>query len=541
MKKVLLIIFSIFLWISGIGYTQQISKHSIKYKPEDWISYPVMRFVTCIDQGDEYIYFGTTRGVCRYQFYKEEWDTPYTRSNGMNNDRISIVYYDFTTGNLWCATEIGLSYRIPTTGEWYNINYPGNIRGGVSDLGSGERFLWLKKGKSYYQGDKFGSMFSRSDKASALEDNIRWSSEGMVNNLPYFFMNDENFIYDPEGYIKRLDLREYRITYAFKDNFRSIWIGTDGLGCGVGDIRTERLSILPFGPYHSDVQTMAWDGYTMWIGGQSGRNKGAITWWDQKENRWEYFEARYVSVLRSDDVNDILVERDTSLVWFATGDGLVSYNKKTDTWKVYDSFDNLWDDYITSLAKTGDTLWIGTAAGINEMYEGIIKKANIKSLGKRMIYRLASDNKNLWAGTDKGKYFFYAEKKKWHYMKGAPNVLNLDINAIDVYNDEVWFAGEDGVEMYNIKNKKWQGYPADHYPLPGNINSILNTDDIVWIASENGLIKFVKKEDRWRRFTVEDGLLHNSIRWIIPDGDYIWLGSPNGITQFYWNAPYRID
>lgn len=541
MKRVFFIISGILILINSIGYTQKISDQSIKYKPQDWISYPVMRFVTSIDQGDEYIYFGTTSGVCRYQFYKEEWDTPFTTSNGMENDRVIIVYYDYTTGNLWCATEIGLSYRIPTTGEWYNIGYPVNIKGGISDIGGGEKFLWLKKGKIYYQGDKFGTMFSRSDKQSAVEDNIRWSSDGMVNSLPYFFMNNEKYIYDPEGYIKRLDLRKYRITYAFKDNFRSIWIGTEGLGCGVGDIRTERLKILPFGLYHSDVQTMAWDGYTLWIGGHSGKKEGGITRWNQQKNSWEYFEALYQSELRSDDVNDILVEKDTCLVWFATDDGLASYNKSADKWKVYDVFDNLWDDYITSLAQTGDILWIGTKAGINKMQTGIIKKVQQKVLGNRMIYRLHSDGKNLWAGTDKGKYFYNAENDRWEYIKGAANVLNLDIYAIDIYNDEVWVAGNRGVEMYDVNKKEWTGYPKYHYPIPDNINFILNFEDVVWIASEEGLVKFVKSENRWRQFTVEDGLLHNSIQWILPDREYIWLGSPAGITRFYWDAPYRID
>ncbi len=500
-----------------------------------------MRFVTSIDQGDEYIYFGTTRGICRYNLYKEEWGNPFTRSNGMKSDRIFIVFYDFIAGNLWCLTDQGLSYRLSTTGEWYNVGFPANIRGGISAIGSSENYIWLKKGEIYYKGDRFGTIFTRSNEESAFQDNVRWSSAGAVDSLPYFFMNNEEYIFDPEGYIKRLDLRKYRIAYAFKDNFRSIWIGTDGLGCGVGDIRTERLSLLPFGLYHSDVQTMTWDGFTMWIGGHSGRNRGGITRWNQKENSWEYFEALYLSELRSDNVNDILVEKDTSLVWFATDDGLGCYNKLRDTWKVYDVFDNLWDDYITSLAQTGDILWIGTAAGINRMQEGIIKKADIRSLSKRMIYRLASDGKNLWAGTDRGKYFFNGENSRWDFIKGASNVLSVDIKAIDIYNREVWFAGNGGVEMYDIKNKKWQGYTSEHYPVFVEINSILNTEDIVWMASERGLIKYIKKENRWRRFTIKDGLLHNSIKWIVPDGDYIWLGTPSGITRFYWNAPYRID
>lgn len=541
MKKGFLIIVSIFLCVFGIGYTQQISKQSIKYKPKDWISYPAMRYVTCIDQGDEYIYFGTNRGICRYQFYKEEWDTPFTRSNGMQNDIISIIFYDVITGNLWCLTDEGLSYRIPTTGEWFNIGYPVNIKQGINNIGSGEKFLWLMQGNSYYKGDRFGTLFSVSDNESAVQDKVDWSSDSAVDRLPLFFMDNQEFIFDPEGYIKRLDLRQYRITYAFRDNFRSIWIGTDGLGCGVGDIRIDRLKMLPFGLFHSDVQTMAWDGYTLWIGGHSGKKEGGITRWNQLENSWEYYEAIYLSELRSDDVNDILVDKDTSLVWFATDDGLACYQKSTDEWKVYDVFDNLWDDYITSLAQTDDILWIGTKAGINRMQTGIINKVQQKILGNRMIYRLNSDGKNLWAGTDKGKYFHNAENKKWEYIKGAANVLNVNIDAIDAYNDEVWFTGEGGVEMYDVKKKEWTGYPKYHYPIPDNINFILNFEDIVWIASEEGLVKFVKSENRWRWFTVEDGLLHNSIKWLIPDGEYIWLGSPAGITRFYWAAPYRVD
>ncbi len=541
MKRILFIMVGVSFFIIVSVYSQQVSEQSIEFKPDDWISYPVMRFVTCMDQGNEYIYFGTTGGICRYNFYKQEWDTPFTRSNGMKNDHIFLVFYDFTSGNLWCVTEEGLSYRIPTTGEWYNIGYPVDIRTRITALGSGEKFIWLKTGETYYQGDRFGSMFSQSDTQSAVQDNVRWSSNRAVDSLPNFFMNNREYIFDPQGFIKSLDLRAYRITCALEDNFRSIWIGTDGLGCGEGDIRTEQLRMLPFGLYDSDVQTMAWDEYTLWIGGHSSRDKGAITRWDQKNNSWEYFEALYLSDLRSDKVNDILVAEDTPFVWFATDDGLARYNKIKNEWKVYDVFDNLWDDYITSLTQTGDILWIGTAAGINRMQGEIIDKADIKSLNHRMIYRLVSDGNNLWAGTDKGKYFFNAEDKKWSFMKGVSNVLNVDITAMDFFNKEVWFAGNGGLEMYDMESKSWQGYPSDQYPIPEGINALLNNGEILWIASEQGLVKFVKKENHWRRFTEEDGLLDNSLRWIIPDGDYIWLASPAGITQFYWNAPYRID
>lgn len=543
MKKFILqfavIIF--FLNMNSILLSQGVPGKPVKYRPNDWISYPVMRHVSSLEQGYEYIYFGTENGICRYNLYENRWGTPFTRSNGMADDRVFIVFHDFKSGYLWCLTQKGLSYRLPNNEEWYNLKKPIIIAGRINALGSGDKYFWLRSGKKVYHCNRFGAFAEQSRIEEAEDDNVRWKGRGRSGDLPELFMDDKYF-FMPEGYIKSIDLREYRITDTLRDKFQNLWIGTAGLGGGLANLNTYQLEMLPYGIYIPDVRAMAWDGASMWIGGHSTGKSGGITLWNMDENKWEYFESGYESSLLSDDVNDIYVENNSSFVWFATESGLISYDKNNNKWKVYNVFDNLWDNRVNTITEAGDTLWIGTVSGINMMLPGgIIEKSRIKDLDRRMIYRLISDDRGIWAGTDRGIYYYSRKKRTWNRVDGAANMVRINVTAIDVYDDEVWFGSDAGLEMYAKKEDKWYGFPAGHYPVPAGINSIINTEDNVWIASEKGVVKYVKKDHRWHRYTKKDGLIDNSVRWILPDGDYIWFGTGRGITRFLWYASYRID
>ena len=59
------VIFLIFV-VLGLK-AQELPDREIHYRPGDWISYPVTRFITSIALGHQYTYFGTTGGITRYE------------------------------------------------------------------------------------------------------------------------------------------------------------------------------------------------------------------------------------------------------------------------------------------------------------------------------------------------------------------------------------------------------------------------------------------------------------------------------------------
>ena len=523
---------------------QEILDRTIHYRPGDWISYPVTRFVTSIALGHQYTYFGTTGGISRYDFYSHRWEHPFTVSDGLEDDRIRVVAYDFETGTLWCATEVGLSYWITSAEEWRNLSYQRLGVDPVTSIGSGKKYLWLESSGKIYRGDRTATIFWKATQEEEAEDDVQWNGSRAENggeSLPDLFAQG-GYVYSLDGFIQDVELRQFHITKTFQDAFLNLWLGTWGLGGGVADMRTSYLELLPYGPYSSEVDFMAWDEEGMWMGGRrSPGDPHGITWWDMERNEWIYFEATFLSGLRSDEVSSIAP--DMRFVWFGTHEGLARYDKDKDAWRVYSVHDNLWSNRVTSVVRGEGVLWVGTESGINRILLPAVAVEQIrdKRLTHAWIYQLEVDGRNVWAGTDRGIFWYADETAEWEYIPGYGGILGQNVTAISVWEDEVWFGKDDGVEVYDKKSNSWRGFPEAHYPTGGIINTILADSGAVWVGTEEGILKYLKRENRWRRFTTYDGLLDNSVRWILLDGDYVWLGTGRGLTRFYWNAPYRTD
>ncbi len=523
---------------------QELPDREIHYRPGDWISYPVTRYVTSIALGHQYTYFGTTGGITRFDFYRNRWDVPFTVSDGLGDDDIHVLAYDFSTGYVWCATNAGLSFRIPSSQQWLNMSYESLGIDGVSAIGTGKEFLWLMTPGRTLRGDRRGGSFWDSTPEEEESDDVQWyggREQYRFESANHLFM-EGGYTFFTEGYIQDSYLRQFDVTDAFEDNFFRLWLATWGLGSGVADMKSYFLELIPFGLYTSEVHAMAWDEGGMWIGGfHAVDSPGGITWWNMDNEEWVYFEAPFITQLRSDIVT--AVAAGTRFVWFGTLEGLARYDKDKDAWRMFSVFNNLWDDEITCVTLGPTSVWVGTTAGINRISQPgmIVEKVRDERLIHRHIYFLETDGDDVWAATDRGIYRYIGDTGRWEYVPGYGGMVDLEVTAASVWENEVWFGTDDGIEKLDKHTHEWQGFPATHYPTGGTIYNILADSGDVWVGTEDGVLKYIKRENRWRRFTTEDGLLHNSVRWILLDGDYIWFGTGRGLTRFYWNAPYRVD
>jgi ligand-binding sensor domain-containing protein len=544
MRFLKIILFNLFIFLVAFPlYSQpEVLDREIQYRPGDWIGYPMMRYAASITLGDQFVYFGTTNGISRYDFYQDRWEYPYTVCDGLADDQIKVVAYDFGSGYLWCASEIALSYLVPSSEQWHNLYYETLFVETVTSIGPGKEFLWIDTPDGLYKGDRTIGTFWESHEEEAAQDNIQWfGNRQEANPLPDLFI-EPGYFYFPDGTIQDMQSRKFQIETTLLDRFDNFWMAIWGLGAGKADMKIMDLKLLPFGLYNSQVKTMAWDETGLWIGGigHDEEIKG-ITYWDMEDGAWTYFESELITRLRGDRVYAIVVG--TDCVWFGTDEGLACYDKDENTWRVYDRHQNLWDDRVYSLALTNSILWVGTEYGVNRIVLSgkVIEQVRDERLIYRPVYFLEADGADVWAGTDQGLYRYVDQDRIWEFVRDYPGMIADTIRAISVWNDEVWIGTSDGVEVYYKKEDQWKGFPRDHYPTESLIYFLLADSTAVWVGTDHGVLKYIKAEDRWRLFTTGDGLLDNHVHWILPDGDYIWFGTGRGLTRFYWNAPYRTD
>ena len=553
--------FLIFFLIGGISSVRSQTSKFIqgtnpKYEVGDWISYTDTRYVHSIAVGNRFVYFATTGGIARYDFYGNRWLDPFTLSDGLPDDNVQIVAFDFESGSVYCATDLALCVRDPASRRWTNYSYQSIGIGNhtVHSIGFDADFVYLiTTGNVALKANRNSTVFNQipiEEVTSVPADSIAWFGKFgfQPKTLPNFLMNS-SLLFFPDAshpYFQDVNDRNFNVTYYVEDPWQTLWLGTWGLGNAKANMRTNFLEMIPFGLIQKNVNAIASWGNEFWIGGIDQKDDiQGITHWNRKTGEWNYYEGRFITGLRSDDVTSIAP--DGRYVWFGTLDGLSRLDSQKDDWVSFTVFNGLQDNQIYDVVLDSHFVWIATRDGLdraNKMLSGrdtLIVKHITRPKDRVTVYDIEEDGDLIWAATQYGVYVYNRKNLKGGYYYGSDGPGNAPVYSVSVSGNEVWFATGYGVEAYNKNIKKWMGPPARYF-VPGiQILSIRATAKAVWLGTTNGVYKYDKRRKFWRKFNQADGLLDPRVQFILPDGDYIWFGTREGLTRFYWNAPYRID
>lgn len=525
-----------------------------RYQPGDWTSYSMTRWITSQAEGREYVYFGTSGGVTRYNFYSKKWDRPWTTSDGLADNFVAAVAYDLNTDYFWCSTPQAVSVNRTTFQRWENF-FKDDIgldqADDIASIGFDDRYVWLEsKSGNYLRSENQQGYFSIIPGSEVPMEQINWFGRrsNNLNRLPNLFMQG-GYFFDPGGFIRDYRLNTYKITSYFLDRWGTIWLSSWGLGAGKADYRIEILEMLPYGLFIKNVNAMEMDhDSNIWAGGiGSYGNESGITYWDTQNNTWTNYQAQFMNDLHSDQVTSIAI--DDSCIWFGTEFGLACFAPDKNDWRTFDISSGLGDNYVFDVEVDSENVWIGTANGLSQIVKDSLgtKKFRIqeiarKDLLRKKVYDIEIMKNLLWMGTEYGVYIYDKARKTGGFEDDPNGPMNNAVRAVGILDDkEIWFGLEDGVEVFDMETKTWGGAPERRFYSSTFVNYVVVDEHSAWVATDSGVLKYDKERKRWVEFTVLDGLMSNTVNCIMLDGDYVWFGTPEGLTRFYWNAPYRID
>ena len=556
---IILLCIIVILW-SPLQASYRIKGTNRNYQQGDWITYSTTRFVRNLAIGDRFIYFATTGGITRYNFFSDSWDFPWTISNGLADNNIYLVAMDFATGYLWCTHDAGISYLEPASQLWNNIYYdelPLSANENITSLGFGDYKVFLSTSDyNYYGAESLDANFyflesgQSNYKRITSEHRIKWHGElaPPEPELMNMFMSDGYFFDEGNRRISDLQFRRYPITCWAYDKWRNLWIGTWGLGAGRGDLNTIRLNLLINGLWDPAVDAISRDGDTFWLGGiqDNEEQPSGVTEWSPEVNYSKYYESYLLTGFDNDRITSIAV--DDNIVWFGTQDGLTRYDRDRNNWRTLTVVDNLVDNFVHDIVIDDSYIWAATERGVSRLNKAPWGSDSLKihhvlypSLGNIAVYDIEKQYNLLWMATEFGVFVYDIEKNTGGFYQGAEGPAALATFAVSGYKDEIWFGTEEGIAAFNSATKEWLNPPARLYQTDAGINRILAAKDAVWVATNEGVLKFDRARDRWVHYTILDGLSSDNVYSLYLEGDYIWFGTANGLTRFYWNSPYRID
>jgi len=567
-----------FLWIGtqdGLnkfdGYTFKI----IKNEPSDSNSLS-NNFINCIyEDADGNIWIGTNLGLNKYNIYTEKF-THYLFNpqdiNSIREDEIYDIYQD-KSGYVWIKTENYLSRLNPRSNKFRHYEHYNDVFNFISVNAKFSIFedhknqLWVgtKDGLNYF--DRKLEIFKRyrhdpGDESSLSNNKVKVIFEdrdhnlwiGTEEGLNKFVWETETFIRYYSNYDNPKSLSNNIINDIYEDNNGHIWITTDD-GLNKFDKATETFTV-----YHRflyDNEMILTTSFTdviqdqtniMWV----GTLQGLLKIEDKRKIFKLYSKSKDNVLLFSNNYVTSIYKKD-DIVWIGTwGTGLHLFNpenKKVIRYNMSNS--DIINDYICKIFedKNGG-FWIGTQDGLSffntktKRFEEVdrIKVLNIFK-NNRIFDILEDDYGNLWVGSRFGLHQIGRDSIK-SYIHNAEDSSSLGSDLVyDILLDKsknLWVATEKGLSYINLSSNTQKRYTRPDYNCVDCLSSneilclfedTLNND--LWLGTNAGLNRFDLETEKIKTYTEKDGLSNNLIYAILSD-DFgnLWMSTNKGISKF---------
>jgi ligand-binding sensor domain-containing protein len=188
---------------------------------------------------------------------------------------------------------------------------------------------------------------------------------------------------------------------------------------------------------------------------------------------------------------------------------------------------------IYALAADGDTIWVGTDAGLlrRQRSDGTYRRyTTADGLPHNQVNTVTVDDAGqVWIGTAGGVSHF--DGTTWATYTTTDGLLDNDVRAIVLDGEgQVWVGTAGGVSRFD--GTTWTTYTTTDGLLNNDVRAIaLNDAGQVWIGTGGGVSRF--DGTTWTNYTTADGLLNNDVHAItLDDTGQVWIGTAGGVSHF---------
>jgi ligand-binding sensor domain-containing protein len=501
------------------------------------------------------VWVGTDVGLSRYD--GSEWRL-FTPVDGLAGKKVRALSSD-GAGGLWIGTFSGLSHLDDASWQTFTST-DGLTDDWVTALAlDGERGLWIGtlRGFVHSDGQKFDLQISELDgqPLGSVRAILPTAAGGA-----YLAVGNEVIYVPQEGATQRYGtaarLRGGRVQALADAGEGEFWTGTErGLYRFTGKT-FELISLASdLEGMEPDILSLAKDGVGgLWLGTPQG-----LLHFDSKRIDMHLTVA---DGLVADRVQVIHRTEDGTL-WLGTTGGVSRWNPEAwrafpavgeniqaiagegeQVWAASDEGVAVWDGQNWSiLTETaafglwpdGDTIWFGSADGLQRLdSDGVITAGN-EQLADRQLRAIAGDDSgNLWVGTDDGLFHFWEGELVGEYHE-ADGLVSDFVNALLVEPEIIWVGTSDGLILGD--GRTWTTVTWGSGILANRVRALVRAaDGSAWVGTEAGLRRLPPDEDptdtaAWLFYTSKDGLANDAVNalWVDSNGQ-IWVGANGGLS-----------
>jgi len=284
---------------------------------------------------------------------------------------------------------------------------------------------------------------------------------------------------------------------------------------------------------NKNVKSIYNDGKIVWVG-----TSGGVVRYDTRDDSFKLFDAH--NGLLSNGM--FFVGKVKGKIAVGTyGGGLSLLDEKTGKWKTYNIPEGLGDAFVYGVltASNGD-IWIATWSGVNRIRGGdldnrskwdLFTVENTKGgVPNDWVYGLAEGkNGDIWLATEGGMARFANNHwDNWNHAKG----LGAPYEKV---KDDIAFKNDPSKQsVHHAKQKQEMGLQGVDVAYNPNyvVSLAVDRQGTVWAGTwGGGLSRFDGKH--WVSYTTTDGLPGNHVFMLhVDEKGQLWVGTNNGLTRW---------
>jgi hypothetical protein len=344
-------------------------------------------------------------------------------------------------------------------------------------------------------------------------------------------------------------LRSWQLTAGTTLGDRSdLWLGTLGGGLYRVDPLFNRAEHVPYGLFERGASALALAANGVLIGSEArdARGTGGVTTADRELQRWAWLRGSSDGSMSGARVNDILV-RD-GVLWIATSLGVARLEIGTavDAGGAAGSAGRgagwRWamrglDRRAAALAPSPRGVWAGTDLGVIELRVDGPEPAGTP-LGGSAVAALVRSGDSLWVGTSAGLTVAHTANGaalQRPVLSGSSSVLDRRVRALALADSVLVVATDDAVSLVDLRARAVRTLPAGVDPrIVAPINVVAIDAEAIWIGGERGLL-VVDRTSGGGRVIVE-AVAGVPINDVVLDASLVWLATPAGVLRLRKDA-----
>jgi len=385
------------------------------------------------------LYIGTEKGLNILNLKNQKF-TAYSNKNNdpfsISDDAVYSIYKD-REGGIWLGTYFGGVNYFHSKGSNFELYYPtgerDNLPGNAVSafLQDGPEHLWI-----------------------GMED----------GGLSYFNTRTKTFKNYPFD-SKQENLSYHNIHALYKDKSGNIWIGTYTSGLNIYNPKSGKIKRYTHNPAdpnsitHNTIYAIYEDkSGQIWVGTVNG-----LSIYNPEKDNF----TRVKNMKLDQSIIYDIYEDNLGFIWIATyNNGLISKNKKTNTWVQYARTRNSnslsTNKVITLFCDNHDNLWLGTDGGGLNLFDRQTKTFKTfdeeQGITSSVIYGILQDKRNhLWLSTNNGLVDFNPKKQKSKGYGKFDNLQSQQFNyksSLKAADGKFYFGGINGFNAFHPDSLK---------------------------------------------------------------------------------------